>query len=206
MEMWTGKPADYSNLHSFGCPMYIMYNAQERAKLDLKSRRCIFLGYADGVKGYCVWDPTTHKVIVSREVEDNPEQEDLDSSEAEPEHEVQESVEFEVLEVRRSTRERRPPAWHSESSYGLADTPFERNGSHMKLISLQLNSTFKELQGNNGYSSYSEISAAEMRKSELVAMKENMNKNLASNYEVREHLQNQLQNVLTAQNQDRRRL
>ncbi|KAK3205049.1 hypothetical protein Dsin_019095 [Dipteronia sinensis] len=69
----------------------------------------------------------------------------------------------------------------------------------------KLNSTFKELQGNNGYSSYSEISAAEMRKSELVAMKENMNKNLASNYEVRAHLQNQLQNVLIAQNQERRR-
>ncbi|KAK1557715.1 hypothetical protein Q3G72_030199 [Acer saccharum] len=71
---------------------------------------------------------------------------------------------------------------------------------------IKLNSTFKELQGNNRYSSYSEISAAEMRKSELVAMKENMNKNLASNYEVRAHLQNQLQNVLTAQNQERRRL
>ena len=73
----------------------------------------------------------------------------------------------------------------------------------MNLISLQLNSTFKELQGNNGYSSYSEISAAEMRKSELMAMKENVNKNLTSNYKVRAHLQNQLQNVLIAQNQER---
>ena len=45
-----------------------MYNAQERMKLDPKSRRCIFLGYADGVKGYRLWDPTTCKVIVSRDV------------------------------------------------------------------------------------------------------------------------------------------
>ncbi|KAH7568573.1 hypothetical protein JRO89_XS06G0017000 [Xanthoceras sorbifolium] len=59
----------------------------------------------------------------------------------------------------------------------------------------KLSSTFKELQGNNGYSSYSEIAAAEMRKSELVAMKENMNKNLDSNYEVRAQLQKQLQNL-----------
>ncbi|KAH9779421.1 hypothetical protein KPL71_007705 [Citrus sinensis] len=68
MEMWTGKPADYSYLHAFGCPVYVMYNAQERTKLDPKSRRCIFLGYADGVKGYRLWDPTAHKIIISRDV------------------------------------------------------------------------------------------------------------------------------------------
>ena len=36
------------------------------------------------------------------------------SSEAAPEHEEQEQIEYETPEVRRSTRERRPPAWHSE--------------------------------------------------------------------------------------------
>ncbi|KAH9751779.1 Integrase catalytic domain-containing protein [Citrus sinensis] len=82
MEMWTGKPTDYSYLHAFGCPVYVMYNAQERTKLDAKSRRCIFLGYADGVKA--------------------------------PEHEEQEPVESEAPEVRRSTHERRPSAWHLE--------------------------------------------------------------------------------------------
>ncbi|KAL5852379.1 hypothetical protein ACOSQ3_007497 [Xanthoceras sorbifolium] len=142
MEMWTGKPPDYSNLYPFGCPAYVMYNAQERSKLDPKSRRCIFLGYADGVKGYRLWDPTTRKVIVSRDVifvedqllqndgnnstskeasetttvqvENNPVQESPVSTEAAPEHEVQEPVESEALEVHRPTRERRPPAWHSE--------------------------------------------------------------------------------------------
>ena len=39
---------------------------------------------------------------------------DSDSLKAAPEHEEQKPVEFEVPEVRRSTRERRPPAWHSE--------------------------------------------------------------------------------------------
>ena len=68
MEMWTGKPTDYSYLHAFGCPVYVMYNAQERTKLDPKSRRCIFLGYADGVKGYRLWDPTAHKIVISRDV------------------------------------------------------------------------------------------------------------------------------------------
>ncbi|KAH9783217.1 hypothetical protein KPL71_009226 [Citrus sinensis] len=140
MEMWTEKPADYSYLHAFGCPVYVMYNVQEKIKLDPKSRRCIFLGYADGVKGYRLWDPTTHKIIISRDVifiedqlqmrdEDDSmvkeksetipvyvenNSKDSDSFEAAPEHEEQEPVESEALEVRRSTRERRLPTWHSE--------------------------------------------------------------------------------------------
>ncbi|RDX94061.1 hypothetical protein CR513_23595, partial [Mucuna pruriens] len=61
MEVWNGKPADYSSLRVFGCPVYVMYNSQERTKLDPKSRKCIFLGYADNVKGYRLWDPTAHK-------------------------------------------------------------------------------------------------------------------------------------------------
>lgn len=68
MEMWTGKPADYSHLHTFGSPVYVMHNAQETSKLDPKSRKCIFLGYADGVKGYRLWDPAACKVIISRDV------------------------------------------------------------------------------------------------------------------------------------------
>ncbi|KAL4327456.1 hypothetical protein AHAS_Ahas13G0101900 [Arachis hypogaea] len=52
MEMWQGKPPNYSSLHIFGCPVYVMYNSHERTKLDPKSRKCIFLGYTDGVKGY----------------------------------------------------------------------------------------------------------------------------------------------------------
>ncbi|KAH9715183.1 hypothetical protein KPL71_020951 [Citrus sinensis] len=128
MEMWTGKPADYSYLHAFGGPVYVMYNAQERTKLDPKSRRCIFLGYADRVKGYRLWDPTAHKIVISRDVifiedqlqrkdeEDGDDStvkeksetvpvyvennlKDSDSSEAAPEHEEQEPVDSEALEV-----------------------------------------------------------------------------------------------------------
>ena len=111
--MWTKKPADYCYLHALGCPVYVMYNAQERTKLDPKSRKCIFLGYDDGVKRYRLWDPTAHKIVISKDVifvEDQLQRkdgdngtvkekletvpiyvennlEDSDSSEAAPEHE-----------------------------------------------------------------------------------------------------------------------
>ncbi|KAH9652502.1 hypothetical protein KPL70_027122 [Citrus sinensis] len=134
MEMWTGKPAYYSYLYVFGCRVYVMYNAQERTKLDAKSRRCIFLGYANRVKGYHLWDLTAYKIVISRYVifiedqlqrrdendsrvkeksetipvyvENNPK--DSDSSEAALEHEEQEPVESEAPEVRRSTQDEKP--------------------------------------------------------------------------------------------------
>ncbi|GLU22666.1 hypothetical protein SLE2022_387250 [Rubroshorea leprosula] len=68
----------------------------------------------------------------------------------------------------------------------------------------ELKSTFVELQGNNGYLSNSEIAAAEMRKAELMSVKENLMKILASNYQRRAQLQQQVQNMFTMQNQERR--
>ena len=38
MDMWIGMPIDYFYLHVFRCPVYVMYNAQEISKLDLKFR------------------------------------------------------------------------------------------------------------------------------------------------------------------------
>ncbi|GKE02786.1 gag-pol polyprotein [Tanacetum coccineum] len=68
MEMWMGKLVNYFDLYIFKSLVYVMYNTQETTKLDPKSRKCLFLGYADGVKGYRLWDPTAHKVVVSRDV------------------------------------------------------------------------------------------------------------------------------------------
>jgi hypothetical protein len=66
-EVWSGTPADYSFLKTFGCPGYCHVND---GKLEPRSKKCIFLGYADGVKGYRLWclDPKSPKFIVSREV------------------------------------------------------------------------------------------------------------------------------------------
>ncbi|KAE8679209.1 Retrovirus-related Pol polyprotein from transposon TNT 1-94 [Hibiscus syriacus] len=138
MEMWTGKPVDYSNLHVFGSIVYVMYKAQEISKLYPKSRKCKFLGYTDGVKGYRLWDPTARKVIISRDVifvedklqrkedDDSAEKSETtqihvekeveqgDYSEAEPAHDEQEPESSETPTTRQSDRVRRRPNWHSD--------------------------------------------------------------------------------------------
>ena len=62
------KPADYSHLHVFGYLVYIIYNTQERTKVYPTSKRCICFGYTNGVKGYPLWDLTTYKIVISKNV------------------------------------------------------------------------------------------------------------------------------------------
>ena len=62
IEVWSGKPADYSKLRVFRCPTY--YHVSE-GKLDPRAKKGIFLGYGDGVKGYRIWSPSERRVILS---------------------------------------------------------------------------------------------------------------------------------------------
>lgn len=55
MEMCIRKAIDYSRLHAFKCSMYVIYNVQEKIKLDLKFKKYMFLVYTDEVKGYRLW-------------------------------------------------------------------------------------------------------------------------------------------------------
>lgn len=66
-EMWSGNPPDYSDLKIFGCPAYVHVND---GKLDPRAKKCIFLGYALGVKGYRFWcpDPKSPKFLIERNV------------------------------------------------------------------------------------------------------------------------------------------
>jgi len=67
-EVWTGKKLNYSHLKIFGCEAFIHIPKENRTKLDDKSMKCIFLGYADEEFGYHLWDPVKHKIIRSRDV------------------------------------------------------------------------------------------------------------------------------------------
>ncbi|KAG8498561.1 hypothetical protein CXB51_004866 [Gossypium anomalum] len=47
-EVWSSNPADYSDLKIFRCPLYAHV---DNGKLELRSIKCVFLGYKAGVKG-----------------------------------------------------------------------------------------------------------------------------------------------------------
>ena len=70
-EVWKGHPCDYSKLKVIGCHAYALVLKHQRSKLDPKSKRYIFFGYGDGTKGYRLWDPTTHKIIINKYIKFN---------------------------------------------------------------------------------------------------------------------------------------
>ena len=67
-ESWTGKKPNISHLRVFGCDAYAHVAKDERSKLDLKTRRSIFLGYWEGVKGYRLYDNPQKMIFYSRNV------------------------------------------------------------------------------------------------------------------------------------------
>ncbi len=63
------KKPDVSNQRVFGCvTMYVHVPNNQRKKLDAKSRKTIFVGYPQGVKGFKLYDPVFRKFIRNRDV------------------------------------------------------------------------------------------------------------------------------------------
>ena len=52
----------------FGCDTYSLISKYHHSKLDPRSKKYVGVGYGDGVKGYRLWDPTSHKLIIRRYV------------------------------------------------------------------------------------------------------------------------------------------
>ncbi|MBO1694889.1 hypothetical protein, partial [Bacteroides uniformis] len=67
-EVWTGKKPSISHLRVFGCDAYVHVPKEKRTKLDNKSKRCIVIGYKDGLKGSKIWNPETRKVVYNQDV------------------------------------------------------------------------------------------------------------------------------------------
>ncbi|KAG8498286.1 hypothetical protein CXB51_006980 [Gossypium anomalum] len=64
-EVWSGNPANYSDLKIFRCPAYAH---ADNGKLEPSSIKCVFLGYKAGVKGYKLWCPENRKVVISKDI------------------------------------------------------------------------------------------------------------------------------------------
>jgi hypothetical protein len=67
-EVWSGKKPSLQHLRVFGCDAYVHVPKENRSKLYKKDKKCIFIGYKDGVKVYNLCNPETNKIVYSRDV------------------------------------------------------------------------------------------------------------------------------------------
>ncbi|KAC9553688.1 hypothetical protein E3N88_45637 [Mikania micrantha] len=66
--VWRGKDVSYNHLRVFGCKAFVHIPKDERSKLDVKTKPCIFLGYGQDEFGYRLYDPVLKKLVRSRDV------------------------------------------------------------------------------------------------------------------------------------------
>ena len=67
-EAWMGEKPNVEHLRTFGCAVYAHVPKDERKKLDMKTRKCVLLGYGTEIKGYRLYDPERARVFHSRDV------------------------------------------------------------------------------------------------------------------------------------------
>ncbi|MCH81752.1 copia-type polyprotein, partial [Trifolium medium] len=67
-EAWSGIKSSVKHFKIFGCIAYSHVPDAHRRKLDDKSVKCIFLGISEESKAYRLYNPTTQKIVISRDV------------------------------------------------------------------------------------------------------------------------------------------
>lgn len=62
-KVWTSNPIDLDNLRIFKCPAYMHISREDRSKLDLNSKKFVFVGYAKDVKWFMLYDLIKKKML-----------------------------------------------------------------------------------------------------------------------------------------------
>ena len=62
---WKKKKPDISYFRVFGCLAYVLIREEKRKALQPHSKKCIFVGYPDGIKAWRFWDPVDRRIIIS---------------------------------------------------------------------------------------------------------------------------------------------
>ncbi|KAG8472305.1 hypothetical protein CXB51_034359 [Gossypium anomalum] len=152
-EVWSGNPANYSDLKIFGCPAYAHV---DNGKLESRSIKYVFLGYKAGVKGYKLWCPENRKVVISRYVVFDetamiPNLSLKDFSNKENQKQVEHQINTETR------REIKPPKKYAEAD----------------LVTYALN-VAEDIDANQEPSNYSEAVSCEDSEKWMFAMQEEM--------------------------------
>lgn len=67
-ERWNGRKPNLKNLRVFGCSAYALIPKNLISKLDERSKRMCFVGYATNPTGYRLYDFNTKKMFIRRDV------------------------------------------------------------------------------------------------------------------------------------------
>ena len=117
----------------FGCVAYAHIPDQLRKNLESKGEKCIFIGYCEDSKGYRLYNPSTKKFLISRDVQ-FIEEEAWDGS-------IEKTVnvksclshdedEEDVVEINNSSIAQPPPTQGPQGTpQAAARTPLRRSGS-----------------------------------------------------------------------------
>jgi len=65
-EIWFGRKPDLTNVRVFGCTVYFK-SVDFRTKLDDMAKIGIFIGFAEGVKGWKIYNVETRRITTSRD-------------------------------------------------------------------------------------------------------------------------------------------
>ncbi|KAG8481304.1 hypothetical protein CXB51_026078 [Gossypium anomalum] len=145
-EVWSGNPANYSDLKIFGCPAYAHVN---NGKLEPRSIKCVFLGYKAGVKDCSNKENQKH-------VEHQINTESTPQVSTKIENRVASSPQYSIAKTE-TKREIKPPKKYAEAD----------------LVAYALN-VAEDIDTNQEPSNYSEAISCEDSEKWMFAMQEEM--------------------------------
>ena len=67
-EAWSGVKPSVEHFRVLGCISHVHVPDSKRTKLDDKSLSCVLLGVSEELKAYKLCDPTSQRIIISRDV------------------------------------------------------------------------------------------------------------------------------------------
>jgi len=67
-ELIYKSPPTYLNLKTFGSLCFASTLDGNRTKLELKVRKCVFLGFKTGIKGYVVLDTNNRDIFINKRI------------------------------------------------------------------------------------------------------------------------------------------
>ena len=80
-EVFWGRKPDISHLKEFGKNCWVLQQDGKNSKLNPKSWQFIFVGVADGTKGYRYYNSQTHQILTSRNIIFEIEDKEMDTVE-----------------------------------------------------------------------------------------------------------------------------